>query len=225
MTETEIANLALIKTGGGGDQASGSGLISDINDTDQISTTCRTLLPICRRQTIIDLAMSKSPFRESVRYKDLGTALAEASLPEIGSWYYAFNLPSDCISVFRQIDEAYLSDSSSDMVEYRFTTIANKAGSGSIFLTNNLSNSDGDSAFIEYIIDVVNPNIWSEYLKRCVVTLLAAEVCPMIGKKSEQRTTLLTEYKQLTAPDAKKFNASMLNNYITPIPDYKGGRS
>ncbi|MFA6282438.1 MAG: hypothetical protein WCY05_08085 [Candidatus Omnitrophota bacterium] len=225
MTETEIANLSLIKAGGAGDQAAGSGMISDINDTDQISSICRTLLPICRRKAIIDLAMAKSPFRESIRYKDLGTALADASLPEIGSWSYAYNLPTDAIAVFRQIDEAYQSDSTSDMVEYRFTTIANKAGTGSLFLTNNLSNADGDSAFIEYVIDVINPNVWSESLRNCVVTLLAAEACPMIGKKAEQRTTLLAEYKQLTAPEAKKFNASMLNNHAAVIPDYKGGRS
>jgi hypothetical protein len=225
MTETEIANLALIKAGGAGDQSSGAGVIVDINGSDVISQICKILLPVYRKKVIADLSAIKCVPREAIRYKDLGAALSSASLPEIGEWQYAFNLPSDCLAPVRQISEAYLLDSTKDMPEYRFGTIANKTATGIIFLTNDLTNADEDSAFIEYAIDIPNPKAWSESLKHCIITLYAAELCPMIGKKAEQRTALLAEYKQLTLPDVKKFISSSYNNFAKTIPDYKGGRN
>ncbi|MDD5328038.1 MAG: hypothetical protein PHY02_09555 [Phycisphaerae bacterium] len=223
-TETEIANLAGGKIGGFGDQATAAGFIETINGTDKISKWCKTLLPECRKQAIIDLTIAGCPPREAIKYADLGAEVAEESLPEIGGWEYAFNLPSDCIAVSKLLDEDFTS-TTEKRTEYQFETIVNKTNNGRLLLTNDLTNADGTGAFIEYVIDQTNPAAFSKTLKNCIVLLLAAELCPLVGKDPKLRNQLLIEYEQLTKPSAKKYNQSQFNNYAKSKPgDYFGGR-
>jgi hypothetical protein len=224
LTETDLCNESLAKTGGAGDQATGSGFISSIDDSDKISKACKTLLPVCRQKAITDLAAVGCPFRETVKYADLGAEAAEESLPEIGGWEYAFNLPTDCLAMSRLIDEDFASITER-RTEYQYESILNKDKNGKILLTNNLTNTAQDSAFVEYAVDVASPAAFSLALKECIVVLLAAELCPMVGKDTKFRQSLLLEYEQLAKPNAKKYNQSQFNNYEQDEPEnYLGGR-
>ncbi len=224
--ETSIANLALGKIGGAGDAASGNAFIDSINGSDKVSSWMKIAFPRARRRAIIDLAVRECPFRSTVRFADLGSELAET--PEIGQYQYAFNLPGNCLEVVRQFNESHMADRARQgpvPVEYQWETVANSAGTGKILLTNTLSNLDGDSAFIEYVIDTPNTGSFSEELIDCIATLLASEVGLMVGAGEDLRRDMLLQYIQLAIPNAQRANQKGFNNSVRRIPDYSGGRS
>ena len=230
-TETDLANIALGKIGGAGDALSGNAFISSIDGTDKVSTFCKFSLPRVRRRVIIDLASRDCPFRETIRFADLGSAIDSDDLPEIGQYDYAFNIPSDCLIVIRQFDEGSIATRlkpadyvSKENTDYQWEIIANAEGNGSIILTDTLSNYDGDSAFVEYSIDITSVNSFSEQLIDCIATLLASELCPVIGRDMESRVAMTQEYYQKSIPDAKRVNQKGYNNSARAIDDYKGGR-
>jgi len=223
MTNTDIANLALSKVGGAGESETGTGFITDINSaTDKVAKQCAFLMPRCREKVITELAFLKCPFRETLRYADLGAQVADDDLPEVGTYAYAFNIPGDCFAIVGQINESYLATGQKQ--EYKYEVILNKLGNGKLLLTNDLTNADGTSSFIEYVINQTNTVIFSMAFIECIATLLAAELCPLIGKKYEMRQTMLIEYKQLSIPSAKAFNQSQFNNYAKEVDSYLGGR-
>jgi len=71
-TALEIVNKALAKIGGAGDQFGGKPFVISLSATDKISSFCNTLYPQIRTQVIIDFALQKCPFKETVKYADLG---------------------------------------------------------------------------------------------------------------------------------------------------------
>lgn len=225
-SETEICNLGLGKVGGAGEQANGNAFIDSINGSDKVSSWCKIAFPRMRRRAIKDLATRKTPFRSTIRFADLGSEVS--STPEIGQYQYAFNLPGNCLEVVRQFNESHMADRArqgTSPVEYQWETVANLAGTGKILLTNNLSNLDGDSAFIEYVIDTPNTKSFSEEMIDCVATLLASEVGLMIGASGELRKDMLLQYIQLCIPNAQRANQKGFNNSVRSIPDYSGGRT
>ena len=226
-TDTDLCNLAAGKFGGFGDQTTGSGFITDINSaTDSNAKWCKILLPECRKKVITDLAIMDCPFRESVKYMDLGAEAADDDIPEIGGWLYAFSLPIDMLAMVAQINEDSLADSTVKRTKYRYETILNKNKNGKLLLTNDYSNTDEDSAFIQYAVDVSNPAGFSQALKECIVVLLAAELCPRVGKDEKKRQSLLIEYEQLFKPNAIVFNQSQYDNYTKDAPtNYFGERN
>ena len=223
-TDTDIANIALAKGGGAGDQESGTGIIGSIDGSDRVSARCKLLLPVVRRRVFVDLFDLKAPFKESLRYADLG---AENAAPgEVGGWEYAFNVPKDSLGVFKQINEDFVTTQSSITdrpIEYRFDVKWEDAVQ--ILLTDTLSNSDEDSAYIRYVFDQKNAGTYSEPLINCIATLLASELAPTIGLTDEKRQTLLAEYKTVCIPEAKKHNLAQYNSFSRTIQNYKGGRS
>lgn len=223
MTDTDIANLALSKVGGAGESETGTGFISDINSvTDKVAKRCYTLLPVCREDVIIKLAVLECPFRETLRYADLGAEIADADLPEIGQYAYAFNIPADCLALVGQIDEGYLASGKKN--HYRCEVVLNKAGNGKILLTNDLTNYEGDSSFIEYVINQANTVVYSLPFIKCIATLLAAELCPLLSKTADLRQRMILEYEQVSIPDAQAFNQSQFNLYSKTVDSYLGGR-
>ncbi len=80
MTSTDIANLGISKIGHGGDQTNinGANLIADITGADEIAQKCNFLYPVCRQKAISDLAVKGSPFRETVKYANLGPNLFDS---------------------------------------------------------------------------------------------------------------------------------------------------
>ncbi len=232
-SETEICNLAGGKIGGYGDALNGNAFITSIDGSDIVSAWCKLNFPRVRRRSIKDLATEGCPFRSTIRFLDLGAAVASDDLPEIGEYLYAFNLTGVCLEVVKQFNENYIATRQSSKglqsdvspVEYQWEVIANKSGSGKILLTNTLSNVAGTSAFIEYVIDTPNTGGFTEELIECIATLLASGVCAVLGKDMETSAALLAMYLNVAVPNAMAANQQGLNNTARPIPDYSGGRS
>jgi len=231
-TETGIYNIALGKLGGAGDSETGTAFIASIDGDDKVSQWGKLLFPRIRRTVITDLATSEAPFRSTIRFAGLGSAVADDSLPEIGSWKYAFNLPGDCLAVVSQFSEGSIStrdqraySDPGGNVHYQWETIANEAGDGLLFLTDNLSNTDSDSAFIEYVIDTPSTDGFSESMVDCIATLLASESAPIVGRDMEASQTMRAMYENVVLPKAKKVNVSGFNNSARYISNYRGGRS
>jgi len=84
--------------------------------------------------------------------------------------------------------------------------VAYKTGAtGRLLATNDFSNTDGDSAYIEYLAYVQAafgdmPKYYPENFKNALATRLAAEIA-MDSKDYKRRTELLTEYKRLARGD------------------------
>jgi len=230
MTETDLANLALGKIGGAGEANNGNAFIASIADTDKVSSWCRFSLPRVRRKVIIELATAECPFRETIRFAGLGAALD--TTPEIGGYGYAFNVPGDCLEVVSQFDETNIAVrnhptdyQTRTAVKYQWETVANAEGNGKILLTNTLSNEDGDSAFIEYVIDITNVGAFSEGMIDAIAYLLASELCPVIGLGEEVSTRMLGKYLEIAVPNAQKANQRGFDSTARTIPDLSGGRS
>jgi hypothetical protein len=145
-------------------------------------------------------------------------------VPEIGAWNYAFKLPSDYFAAVRQTDES-LATTGGVKTKYQFKAILNRDGDGFLWLTNDLTNNDGDSAYIEYCIDQTTFTLFSPGLEESIAMLLAAELCPNLGRNLETRQQLLLEYKQLTVKEAKRNNQSQLDTTAHVPSNYLGGRT
>ena len=225
-TERDVANIALGKIGGAGDQDSGTGIIASINGTDRVSVRCKLFLSKARRRTFEALVKSDTPPKEALVFMDMG-AEGETTL-KMGGWTYVFNLPSDTIrnGVVRQIDEVFATTKSSitDVIrEYPFQI--RWQGTTMKLFTNTLSNTASDSAFIERVFDQKNPNTWTETLLDAIATLLASELCPTIGAVNKERVRLLAEYDTVCLPKVKGVIQSQDDDYKRTISDYSGGRS
>jgi hypothetical protein len=223
-TVLEIINKALGKIGGAGDQVNGEAFLTNLNGTDKVTTWAVALYSQVRQKTIVDLASKRAPFRETLKYADLGDPIAAASLPEIGGWEYAFTVPSDNLYIIKQFEEEYVT-CQHESPEYQFETILDAAGTGWLLLTNNLSNSDNDSAYIQYVIDQITPALFSIPMIEAIACQLAAELCPLIGKDMKTRAAVIAEYDRLVLKRAQIANQSQQNNYVHHVPDYSGGRS
>lgn len=301
----ELINAGFLKLGGAGDQFGNVPFLPNLNGNDDLTLRSIDTYARVRKKTITDLAVRKSPFKETLKYADLGDDLVQDDLdiasiavgadpfpvtvttseahglttedtryitgvrgsggisalnntlktitvvdttsftldetigtadwshtgntgkvskvPEIGGWTYAFDLPSDCIAVARQLDEAFAS-STKNRQEYRFDTILNRARDGKILVTNRLSNSEADSAFIEYCIDQETTTLFSYALEECIICLFAAEICPVSGKDLEVRVALMQEYLQITLPNALAYNGSQSDNMAKQIQSYLSSR-
>lgn len=226
-SETDVANIALGKIGGAGDAAAGDAFIRNINGTDKVSAACKRFFPHCRQLVVSEMAVLKTPFRETAKFKDLGTAVDTDV--ETGQWEYAFNLPGDFLSMSMQFDETRMSERHNQNYQFRFDVIANKAQDGYLLLTNDLSNYNDsgqpDSAFIEYAFDLKKTGAWSEGMIDCIATRLAAMLCPIVGKGIEVRRQMMQEYKLVAIPFAQSYSQAQSDNSARTIPDFLGGRN
>ncbi len=314
MALVDIANNAGGKIGGFGDQISGEAFITAVllaANADKVSNWINIKYPVIRKKVIKDFAAMGCPFREALKFADLGkdlkqydiaiSSIAIAStvvtvttdevhgrstgdtvylaeieqdddetiddiegslitslngttvtvtvidttsftintvgvdatwvheadtgivsyVPDIGAYSYAFILPSDYFCLVRQADEI----PNSSRKKYKCRTILNRDGDDLILLTNEKTNADGDSAYIEYCIDQTDFTLFSSAFEECIATLLAAELCPILGRNLEIRQRLLVEYDQITVPDAKAYNQSQFDNYSKATINYRGGRA
>lgn len=301
-TALELANLALGKFGGAGDQISASGQLANLSGTDQVTTQVNTYLPICRQRAILDLASLGSPFRETAKKADLGddlkandigiatltgdgatmtvttseahgrstgntvfladlegasdivalnatlktitvtsttaftfagtatgTHTADSGIisdcPEIDPWEYAFNLPSDFLGLVGQKDTDDTLKKNMLLNHFPNDIILNRAGSGLILLTNSYSNKEGDSAYIEYVIDQTTYSLWTAGLVECATLLLAAELCPVVGRDSKESFFFRKQYLDVAVPNAARHNGLRTNLNTKTVGDFLGGRS
>ena len=301
-TALELANLALSKLGGAGDQVNGKGTLNNLLGTDGTTTWVNLMLPQARQRAIRDLARTGLPFKEAFKYADLGDDLKDddvsiatvtgdgaavtvvtsdvhgrttadtvflsgldgdadmvalngttvaitvvdtttftfagtatgthtantgtvSTCPEIGKWMYAFTLPSDCLEVVGQYNEILVFGKKDLNTDHPFGTILNADGDGFLFLTNNLSNEDGDSAYIGYATDSTAYSIWTSQLVESVATLLAVMLCPVVARDIETQKKLELYYRYEVIPYAKRCNAAMSSDKVFNNIDYTGGRS
>jgi len=173
-TATEICNMALMKLG--------EELIGAIYDGTKRAGFCLTLYPRIRNEIKFELKRTS--------FADLGAALSGDSLIDAAEWEYQFDLPADCIAVVRQTDEG------DQTAEYPYDI---KRG---VLLTNDYSNDDADSAYIEYIwLNEVAGTYYPLEIE-AIATKLAAELAPTIKGKENYREGLLQEYELLSLPAA-----------------------
>jgi len=69
----EIINKAFGKIGGAGDQFGTYPFLSNLNGSDKITTFALEIYSQARLQVVLDLAKAGCPFRESLKFADLGT--------------------------------------------------------------------------------------------------------------------------------------------------------
>jgi len=232
MTETDISNLALGKLGGAGEVLGGNAFIDSIDGTDKVSSWCKLAFPRIRRRVITELAVVGAPFRSTVRFLDLGAAIADASLPEIGNYSYAFNLPNTVLAVVRQFNEDSIASrdrrayrTTETEVNYQWEVMANLAGTGKILVTDTLSNADQDSAFIEHVIDTPATGGFTEGMVDCIATLLASEVAPVVGREMDASDRMLMRYERVVKKNAIRENLAGFNHSARQTTNYRGGRS
>jgi hypothetical protein len=187
-----ICNRALAKAGGGDNVLT----ITSLSDTDKTSVLCNLLYTPCRRQVL-----KRMKPQECLYYADLG---AESSFSgEKAEWDYVFDLPSDNLIVCRQTDERY------HKIDHRYEIKQNK------LFTNTYSNEDGDSAYIEYVKNETDADVFSEEVANAIATLLAAEITPRITGGEwgwKRRQELLEEFESLILLNSTGINKSMQYN-------------
>ncbi len=204
----EICNRALAKIGGGDDTLE----ISSLSDTDPTSLLCATLYTPARKTVL-----KRMKPQECSYYADLGAQSAFAG--EKAEWTYVFDLPSDNLIVCRQTDERF------HKLEYRSQIKQSK------LFTNNFSNEDGDSAYIEYIKDETDATVFSEEVVNAIATLMAVDLTPRITGGEwgwKRRQELLEEFETLVLPNSEGINKSMQHHDETPrdaLYSWLGARS
>lgn len=180
-TATSICNRALLKLGTAEEQQT----ITSIYEGTDTSINCLILYPQIRNEVL-----QRWPWNECREFADLG---AELSGIEMADWEYCFNLPANCLAVKAQIDE-----------DNRKTKYDSEVRKGMLF-TNDYSNSDGDSAYIDYIEIESDTSKYSPALKEAIATKLAAELAPVM-KKGQLAYDLIQQYERLVLPKAEGLN-------------------
>ncbi len=145
--------------------------------------------------------------------------------PETGAWSFAFDLPSDYFVMVRQTDEVFDPNQGGVREEYQCTPILNRDGDGFILLSNEKTDEDGESAYVEYCIDQTDFDLYSPGFEESAATKLAAEIASSVGRNPEFRAAMLAEYEQLVIGQAVRNNQSQSNKFSRKKTDYRGGRT
>lgn len=158
----------------------GAQRIMDIDDEDSKSAR------ICKNAYEINL-------REVLRLAPWNFAkdrvqLAELSTAPVFGWAKQYQLPTDFIRLIQFNDLDAWQDEPSDFYEIE----------GRKLLT------DEDTARIEYIKFVDDPNQYDALFTKALVVLLASEIAVPIRQDEELATRLLTEFTSLKLPAARK---------------------
>lgn len=162
----------------------GAQRIMDIDDEDSKSAR------ICKNAYEINL-------RELLRLAQWNFAkdriqLAELSTPPVFGWAKQFQLPTDFIRLIQFNDIDAWQDDPSDFFEIE----------GRKLLT------DEDTARIEYIKFVDDPNQYDALFTKALVVLLASEIAVPIRQDETLAGKLLAEFTQLKLPSARKTDAN-----------------
>jgi hypothetical protein len=186
-----ICNLALAKLGGGRDKTK----ITALGDGTKTSDLCKLLYTPIRKEV---LAIGE--WQEVTYYKDLGS---ESSVSEQADWEYVFSLPEDCLKVIKQTHEE------AHTIEYDHKVVQSK------LLTSVLSNTGGDSAYIEYVKNEGNADVFSQECVKAIAILLASELAPQtLGGDAgiKRHDMLVKEYETLVLPTSMGVNHSQQFN-------------
>ena len=158
-TTTDICNLALLQDGADLIETLAD---SDVSDNAQL---CRRLLPV-----VTSICLGRWEGSELTKFSKLGN---EVEVDEQADWEFVFNLPDDCLAVIAQIDEG------DHTKKFKYIVKGRK------LYTNNYSNDDGDSAYIDYI-SVGDVSLYSPGLIEYIALKLAIAMAPKLMGISEE---------------------------------------
>ena len=171
-SETDLCNLALIMVGG--DTILN---LDDDTDTDGNAVLCRQTFPLTK-----DICLTRWEWNGATKFADLGGARNDAD-QEQASWVYVFNLPDDCLHVIAQIDEGNADKKFKHKVM------------GRQLFTNDLSNEDGTSAYIEYISTSEIAN-FSPQLLEYIVLKQAIVMAPKLMGVTDASAVIIGDMKR-----------------------------
>lgn len=160
-TDVDICNLALIQDGATLITTLSS---SDVSDNSQL---CQKVYPLVK-----DICLTRWEWNGVTRFAGLGGARNDSE-QEQADWQYVFNLPDDCLHVVAQIAESNH--------KKKFA----HAPKGRQLYTSDLSNNDGDSAYIEYI-SISDVSKFSPQLIEYIALKLAIAMAPTLMGVSEE---------------------------------------
>lgn len=184
-----ICNKALAKIGGGKDTLT----ITALGDGTDTSDLCDLFYTDVRKEVL-----KRMQPQECTYYADLGDESSYSG--EKAEWEYAFDLPDDNLIVTRQIDE------DSHEVEYRYEIKQSQ------LFTNILSNTDRDSAYIEYVKNETDGDVFNGEMVEAMATLLASLLAPRIVKGEMGMTLcerLFDKYEKVVLPKSIGISRSM----------------
>ena len=170
-TDVDICNLALVQDG--------ANLIITLadRDTSDEAKLCRQLYPLVR-----DICLTDWEWNGPSKFATLGNAISGT---ESADWEFVFNLPADCLQVIAQVDEG----SRRRKPPYEVL--------GRQLFTNDLSNSDGDSAYIKYIsvadVSKISPQV-IEYIALKLALMMGPK---LLGVSDASSIIMQTMEKQL----------------------------
>ena len=170
-TETDICNLALIQDG--------ADLITalDGTDTSDNAQLCQRLYPLVK-----DICLTDWEWNGVTQFADLGN---EVNVSEKADWEFVFNLPDDCMQVIAQIGEGDHKKKFAHIVK------------GIQLYTNDYSNDDGDSAYIDYI-SIADVSLFSPQLIDYIALSLALKLAPkLMGITESSVIAMQTMERQL----------------------------
>jgi len=184
---TAICNRAFYMLGGG---LRNMRITSYSADTGKEAIMCRDLYP-----EVIGEYLEEFHWAHLLTWADCGDAIATVNEIEGAEWQYQFNLPSDCLWVICQSEEG------DRTARYQFDLIQ------TILLTNSLTNTDGDSAYIQYVSapDSGDELTLSSYqFREGLANKLAIAMAPTMNP--DKLNSLIEQYQRLTLPSAKAVN-------------------
>jgi hypothetical protein len=190
---TALCNLAFIKLGG----AAKTIRLSSYFEETANALLCQQLWPQVRKEVLIRGGKAGVNWEEASVYAELGEDLADTTTIEMADWTYIFALPSDCLRVIMQTAE------DARTAEYECEVLQGH------LLTDTLSNTDEDTAFIKYIYDNDDITTYSPTLYAAMICKMAAEMAPVIVN-SDRRNQLLEEFETLVLSLAGGKNQSQV---------------
>ena len=193
-------------------------LDTSVEDVDSLNTQTVTVTVVDTLTFTIDTLVGTAAWDHTEN-----TGLI-SKVPNIGPYLFAFELPSNFHALVRQTLEGW-SRKEGTLREYQCDIVLNRDGDDFILVTSDLTNKDGDSAYIEYVFDQTTFAMFSPELEECLAMKLGAELAPMVGRNYEFRLGMLSEYQKLTIPEALRKIHGKENNYAKFVPDFSGGRS
>lgn len=183
-TNANMCNYALDKIGSA-KQVTAAQLTAN---TVPLAKTCKRLYPQVYKEVL-----KRADWPEATKYAELTET--EDSV-EKGDWEYAFDLPNDYLGRAHLILEEYhRSTKPRHLIEFDKKIIQE------YLLCNELTNSDDDAAYIQYIYNLTDVTKFNDLLVEAVALKLGAELATSVLKdKGARRVQLLQEYEDLVLP-------------------------
>lgn len=170
VSETSIANIALARIGGWGDD----GMLLDVRaDPNKAARVCRIFFDDLR-----DAMLREHPWNFAIKRAELAALVTKPTF----EYLYAYQLPSDFLCMVRTNYEA---DGYID-VDYRIEG----STSGSPWVV-----TDESTMKVEYVARITDPNQWDAQFRDCFAQRLAAELAMPLANSNTLAERLMKVYE------------------------------